>query len=252
MRALSRIFDLGGLDDVTVAYDYAQALLELDVGHATNHQLKPSSGDVVGIAMTPTVLRDGVLKSHIVLNAAFIESLDTPDSEGYPHSLHILAHECAHVETSGRFDAAFPGTLRRLSVQNSRIAHRWNTFLACWDEYSATRLSAGIGNDPTDDYENTFITTVCETRLRANALIAAYRSHGNVDQILEEIYGAYGDLLKFSAYHLGNLDGAGIEVMAKPRTVECPAGSLVHAVFHSAKGRLRKNSAGRRKVERPG
>jgi hypothetical protein len=153
-------------------------------------------------------------------NAAFIESLDEPESEGYAQSLHILAHECAHVETSGCFDGAFPGTLRRLSVQNSRIAHRWNTFLACWDEYSATRLSAGIGKDPTDDYENTFITTVRETRPRANALIAAYRIHGNVDQILEEVYSAYGDLLKFSAYHLGNLDGVGIEVMARPKTVE--------------------------------
>lgn len=235
IRALSRIFNLCRLDGVTVAYDYAEALLGLDVGYATNHQLKPSEGDVVGIAMTPTVLREGVLKSHIVLNAAFVEALEQPDNDSYRQSLHTLAHECAHVETSFHFDTAFPGTLRRKTVPNARLLHRWNTFIACWDEYSATRLSAGIGHDPTNDYENTFIARLADTRDRANKLITAYRLHGNVDQILDEIYCAYGNLLKFTAYHLGNLDGAGIDVMARSATVNALRDHWFEPYFHRMK-----------------
>lgn len=49
-----------------------------------------------------------------------------------------------------------------------------------------------------------------ETRPRANSLLKAYRLHQNVEQITAEIYGTYGDLMKFASYHLGNMAGLGI------------------------------------------
>jgi hypothetical protein len=48
-------------------YDYAQALASLNRGYEIKHVLTPSDGHAVGIAMTPSVIRDGRLMSHIVV-----------------------------------------------------------------------------------------------------------------------------------------------------------------------------------------
>lgn len=74
-RELSRLFDLSSLDGVTVASDYSKALQDLDRGYESSHQLTPSEGKLVGVAMTPSVIRGGKLKSHIVLWAGLVADL---------------------------------------------------------------------------------------------------------------------------------------------------------------------------------
>lgn len=220
IRELSRQFDLSLLDGVTVAYDYAQALLDLDRGYETAFQLTPSDTHVVGIAMTPSVIRDGTLKSHVLLNAAYMAPLEDFKHEHFGFVLHTISHECAHVEVTHKFDAAFPDFLLRTAHPDARIGYRWQIILACWDEYAATLLSAGFGTEPTEGYEDTFLKSLHETRRHVNDHIKAYRIHGNIDRILGEVYVAYGDLMKFTAYHLGNLRGLGRDLSQMPRTVE--------------------------------
>ncbi len=174
--------------------------------------------------MTPSVLRDGAVKSHILLNAHVVEVIPDPEHENFELALHVIAHECAHVEVTAKFDAAFPGVLLQERHSDLRVAFRQQVISACWDEYAATSLSAGIGADPTDSYEDTFLLHAAEARQVANNHIKQYRTHGNVDRVLSEVYGTYGNLLKFAAYHLGNLDGQGIAVKGRPRTVEAMAG----------------------------
>ena len=50
--------------------------------------------------------------------------------------------------------------------------------------------------------------------------IRLLRVHGSIDQILGEVYVGYGDLMKFTAYHLGNLRGLGRQLSEMPRTNE--------------------------------
>ncbi|SCK11151.1 hypothetical protein VAR608DRAFT_0545 [Variovorax sp. HW608] len=218
VRLLSCNFDLSGLDGVTVAYDYPQALLDLDRGYQSKHQLTSSDGLAVGVAMTPSVLRAGALKSHIVFNAAFVAGIEDAKHENYRFALHLIAHECAHAEITRKFDAAFPGVLLRQSHADSRTHYRWDCILACWDEYAATRLSAEFGEDPTDGYERTFLGHLAQARNVANDRIKAYRIHHKLDQVLAEVYSEYGNLLKFAAYHLGNLDGHGVDPGDRPET----------------------------------
>ena len=180
IRLLSERFDLSNLDGVTVAYDYSQALLDLDRGFDSSHKLIPSDENAIGIAMTPSVLREGILKSHIVLNARYIDVLEDPDNEWFLGALHTLAHECAHVEITRRFDMAFPGVLLKTQYDDFRQAFRWQVVLACWDEYAATRLSAGIGEDPTAGYEDTFLKCLHEARPKSNDYIKLYRVHGDL------------------------------------------------------------------------
>lgn len=212
---LSRHFDLSALDGVTVAHDYVQALSSLDRGYKTNHRLTPSDGHAVGVAMTPSVIRDGALKSHIVFNAHIVAPIARRDPESIQLPLHVIAHECAHVEITKKFDEAFPNVLLRQRYGDAREAFRWQVILACWDEYAATRLSANFGEDPTDGYEETFLKHLAEALPKSHASIRAYRLRGNLDQVYAEVYGVIGDLLKFAAYSLGNADGRGAEVAGR-------------------------------------
>ena len=78
--ALGRYIKLDGLDGVTVAYDYPDALRLLDRGFQTSRELKPTTEGPIGIAMTPRVIRGGRVMSHIIVHAGILEPLTSPDS----------------------------------------------------------------------------------------------------------------------------------------------------------------------------
>ncbi|MEA5097324.1 MAG: hypothetical protein VB032_02175 [Burkholderiaceae bacterium] len=227
---LSRYFDLGQLDALTIAHDYPQALLDLDRGYVTSHKLTPSNNDAVGVGMAPAVMRDGQLKSHLVLNAAFILPIEDEEHEYFSLAFHILAHECAHVEATNRFNSAFPGILLQLPLP-AHAAYRYDVILACWDEYIACRLCAGFGRDPTDDYESTFLERLIDVRQQANQCIIDYRIHRNIDQVLGDMYRIYGGLMKITSYHLGNLSGRDLSPADMQRTADALYGHWYAGFF---------------------
>ncbi|WP_291850645.1 hypothetical protein [Bradyrhizobium sp.] len=218
VRTLSRYFDLSTLDGITVAFDYTQALLDLDRGYDTKYKLAPSEGIAFGIAMTPAVMREGKIKSHMLFNASVLLPLEDEKHELHQQALHMLAHECGHVEVTERYNAAFPGVLLQSNSPNAHAHFRSDITKACWDEYAVTWICAPFGRQPTEDYEETFLTALTKTRSRANDLIKAYRLHADIEQITAEVYGAYGELMKFACYHLGNMTGLGLTLKDLPKT----------------------------------
>ena len=234
VHVFSRIWDLSTLDGVTVAYDYKQALLDLDRGYESSHQLTPSDGIGVGIAMTPSVIRDGKLKSHIVLNAGVIEGLMDEQSEWFGSCVHTVAHECAHVEITAFYDRAFPNVLLRAKLENSQELFRSQIILACWDEFAACWHTGTIGYDPTDAYAETFLQTLKVTRENVISSIKAFRTHGIVNRVLTEVYHAYGDILKYASYLLGIMTARGIKIDDLPAVRD----ALVDHWFHDYFQRL--------------
>lgn len=214
-RELSKLFDLSSLDGITVAFDYAKALHDLDRGYESPRLLTPSEGKVVGVAMTPSVIRDRVLKSHIVLCAGLVVDINNNQENKLQQFIQILAHECAHVEVTNRFDIAFPNTLLRHQHLDQRVRIRWDVTLACWDEYAATRLSAKIGRDPSSHYEKGFLDQLNETNSLVKQSINSYQTHGNHNQAFSEVILYCGRLLKLASYYLGNLDGHGVNPLSK-------------------------------------
>jgi hypothetical protein len=47
-----------------------------------------------------------------------------------------------------------------------------------------------------------------------------YRTHGDIQTVLSEVCGLYHNLLKYSAYHLGNLHGHGVDWRNVPTTAD--------------------------------
>jgi hypothetical protein len=209
--------NLVGLDGITFANDYHQALLDLDRGYDTDHKLTPSNDHGIGIAMSPSVMRDNKLKTHIVISAqAFLSMIS--EERGYS-AINTVAHECAHVELNYLFDEAFPGTLLRKKA-NALDHFRTDCMLACWNEFGACWRSASFG--PTDQlcYEAAFLPALEETRMAANAAIMEYRDHADVAVVITTVCGLYGNLLKYSAYHLGNLYGHDVDWHTIPTTAD--------------------------------
>ncbi|MDQ0568985.1 glutathione S-transferase [Variovorax paradoxus] len=231
VREFGRVFDLSALDGLTVAGDYAQALSEFDRGVETANKLAPTEGHVVGVAMTPCALRDGVLKSHIFINAAYALPLKNEEDPDFPLAVHLLAHECAHVDATTKFDTAFPGVSLRMTYPDVWKQYRGRAMMACWDEYAATHGSALFGRVPADDYEESFLGALERTRPQANEFIANYRTHRRVDQALDEVYTAYAELLKLAAYLLGDLDGADVPVPKRARTTAALDGHWFRKYF---------------------
>jgi hypothetical protein len=213
--------DLTGLDGVTFASDYHQALLDLNRGYDTDYKLTPSNGHGIGIAMSPSVIRDDKLKTHIVISAQTFLSM-IADKRGNI-AVNTVAHECAHVELNHLYDEAFPGTLLRTKL-NVLDHFRTDCMLACWNEFGACWRSATFG--PTEQlfYEAAFLAALEETRPAANAAIMEYRSHHDIGIVMHKVCDLYGNLLKYSAYHLGNLQGHGIDWRSVPTTADALQG----------------------------
>lgn len=217
LEMVSQKINLVGLDGITFAVNYHQALLDLDRGYHTDYKLTPSNDHGIGVAMSPSVLRNNRLKTHIVINAlAFIDMLKKNRTD---IAINTVAHECAHAELNHLYDAAFPGTLLRTKA-NVLDHFRTECMLACWSEFSACWRSASFG--PTEQlfYEAAFIPALEETRPAANAAIMDYRTHGNVQVVVSKVCGLYGNLLKYSAYHLGNLHGHNVDWRTVPTTAD--------------------------------
>lgn len=228
---LGQHIDLSALDGVTIAGNYPQALAALDRGYETRTTLTASSDFAQGIAMTPAVLRDGMIKCHMVFNAAVLLPLEDTARAECSQAVYTLAHECAHVEVTKVFNACFPGVLLQPIVGDFWDGLRWRVIEACWNEYAASWLSAPFGHDPTCDYEETFLHVLRQAGEAAELAIQAYRYHADHGRIADEVYGIYGDLLKYAAYQMGNLAGHGRKLIDLPQSCAALSGHWF-APFH--------------------
>lgn len=187
LSVLSKYIDISNLDGVTIAYDYEEALAELDRGYETSYQLTATKDVAQGVAMAPSVIRDGSIKTHLVLNACALRGIHEElwqETDCFGQSLHLIAHECAHVEATAAFDKAFPGVLLKKSYLNALESMRWDVILSAWNEYAACRIVGSIGSDPTNDYLDILLGVLRTTRAQCFNMIREYRLHANTEKVV--------------------------------------------------------------------
>lgn len=209
ITTISRLLNLERLDGVTVAYDYPAALVNLDRGFEASAPLRPSTELVEGVAMAPAVMRDGVLKARLVLNASYVNVLDGEDSnpERARFISYLLAHECAHVHDLRARDMAIPGVYLRQQLPDYEAALRFQTSSACWDEYAACRLSATFNPDHIRYYQQVFLEVLDGARDRANQRIRDYLDHRDQQRVVGEVATEYRSLMTYASYMIGHLAG---------------------------------------------
>jgi len=223
---ISRILDLERLDGITVAFNYEDALLQLDRGCQISRPLsRTSDGHNVGIAMAAAVLRTGVVKAHILLWAPTVLALESSSNEGFWPALYILAHECGHVEDLKLRDVCFPGTILQNQITDPEkvILERFVEVL--WEEYAACRACAIFGKAQTAIIEKSFIEVLIDSRKRANAAILSYRFHRSIERVLEEACVPLCEPLRLAAYLFGHLDGLNTSLDDAPHARDLLSGS---------------------------
>jgi hypothetical protein len=219
LHLFGKILNLKRLNQVVVSYNYNEALAAVDQGVPVSGPLKPTNDEIaVGIAMTPTVLRNGEAMSVMVLNAAYMEILvaaETPENAALREQMtYTLAHECGHIHDLDVRATSMPDIIlkQRLSFRDGIL---FGIASGCWDEYMACRLSAFIARESVlGPLEETFCSALERARDRANAAIRQYRMHADVSGITKEVSEIYRRVMVYAAYMLGHIDGIEGEVAA--------------------------------------
>ena len=214
---ISCYIDLDRLDGITVAHDYDKALAHLDRGCPTTRPLTRTSSDQLsGVAMAPPVMRDGVIKGHVVFYAPVVLPIEQEEGNMYRQAIYTIAHECAHVEDLKNRDKCFPGTILRKMTVDVEDATLEQISSALWEEYAACRVSAPFCKEQMQYYEQGFIDVLRKSGDLANEAIRSYRVHGNVKRVLEEAGQPLCEPLRLFAYLSGHLDGLGEDMESAP------------------------------------
>ena len=213
--------NLERLDGITIAFDYPKALADLDRGYETSFVNKPTTEFAQGVAMSPVVKRDGVIKTRIVLDAGVFNSFLDQDGENWRMLFYQLAHECGHVHDHYAFDEAFPGVfLAPPNFPDGLSRHVFQMGNGCWCEYAASRLSADFVPEQVVHFEETFFTVFKDINQRTAALTEKFEDDGDVIAFFNGLSQEYERLMRFASYLLGHLNGLGGDVATAPQFKE--------------------------------
>ncbi len=241
LKAFGTYLDLERLEAVTIAFDYADALAEIDRG-SFKQVLTPTHDELaVGVAIAAPVLRDGKPYSHLVLNAGVVSFLRIPEDPNFNLALHILAHEAVHVHDLLYQDRAYPGVFGQ-PIRDMRDSVLFEIARICWEEYIASLKSASYAPmNQTANFEETFCSALRGVRERGNTSIRQFRYHGDVTRLIRELSRDYGNALRYGAYLLGHVEGLGktLEEAAPRATATVRSLSWFSALFERFSANLK-------------
>lgn len=208
LKVFGAFLQLDGLEVVNVADDYNAALAKVERGFATNAALTPTNDQFgAGFAMAVPVVRNGAVKTNIVMHSVLAKPLLDPDNEWYSFAVHTLAHETAHAHDHEIMARTLPGLLGT-QIWDFREGNLFKLAHGCWSEYIASQLSARWG---TETYISEFEPSLCDmlstVRDRGTGCIYGHSQHGNIVDTEAEMRDIYGTILVRSSYVVGHIHG---------------------------------------------
>lgn len=219
VRTISTAIDMSGLDGITAVVDYEDALAKFDRGVEALQGKKPkptNDGKIFGTAMTLTLLKDGKVKSHMFFRYDAVKGIGCDlDSEEFQATLHLVAHECAHVEAASKFDSAFPGVLlnQHPDTWTALDQAKWKYVIdLSWQEYIACRRSSNFGKDFLDSEVDAFLDTLDGIDEKADRMVEGCRRDENYQKLFHRLFLLYGKLIEYSCYVLGTMHGLELTV----------------------------------------
>ena len=204
---LVQMMPLDRLDGITFSSDYPAALRDLDRGFQASAPLKATAEEYgVGVAMAPLVMRDGILKTHIVMRGEIGHSLISEDESSWRLALHTIAGQLAYAACDQILDESLPGVLLK------RIDDRYDGFLyaaihSAWTGYFSCRASASFYPEAGLSQQELLVAVLKRAQNDIPAARLAYRFHGQIDRMLEVVMPRIADILGFSGTVLGHYDG---------------------------------------------
>jgi hypothetical protein len=219
---LRPLFDLDRLDGITFAAGFQSALTELERGFDINTTPEGTPDHIAHGASTALVVREGVTKVRIVLNAAYGLSLVGEEMQDAEVALHLLVAGLAQANTLSQIEKALPGFLMEPVMTNDHDGVLHCAVRKALRAYRYARDSAEFGAD--DFVEQEFSKYLIGSFDAAYANIAKakeeHAANENFPQLFEATLGAATDILISAARLVGHRHGMGKMEFPAPETDE--------------------------------
>jgi hypothetical protein len=209
--------ELHALDGVTVTSDCraaACALQDLPQGQVPL-EMNPQP-EVMEMARTAAVRREGDLRFHIVLRRGLALSTLSPEPEMQRLALGCIAHEAAHVEHESHLYRMFPDSYGKPLEFGNRSRQTFLKAMDVWSEYAACRSSAMFRPEAVEEFEGILRRAIEDSSAAALEQIKAHREGRGASDVFRELQQIFGDVFICAGYLLGHVHG--IERNLKDRT----------------------------------
>jgi hypothetical protein len=209
--------ELQALDGVTVATDCraaACALQNLPEGQVPL-EMNPQP-EVMEMARTAAVRRDGDLRFHIVLRRGLALSTLSPETKMQQLALACIAHEAAHVEHEGHLYRMFPESYGKPLECGNRSRQTFLKAMDVWSEYAACRSSAMFRPEAVEEFEGILCRAIEDSFATALEHIKAHREGRGAGEVFREIQQIFGDVFICAGYLLGHVHGLELNLKKHP------------------------------------
>lgn len=200
--------ELHALDGVTVAPDCraaACALQKLPEGQVPL-EMNPQP-EVMEMARTVAVRREGDLRFHIVLRPGLGLMTLSPEAAMRRAALACIAHEGAHVEHESHLYRMFPDSYGKPLECGNRSRQTFLKAMDVWSEYAACRSSATFRPEAVEEFEGILCRAIEDSFAAAMEQIRAHRDGRGAAEVFREIQQIFGDVFICAGYLLGHVHG---------------------------------------------
>lgn len=205
---LTQNLDLSRLEGITVTTNLDEALANFDDGGIkTGRTLTRSTGDTVGVAMTPVCKRGESAMCRIFLSASTVSALN--GQSDVCTELYILAHELGHAhDLAKRCQHLEPHVLQTPGDLLTPPVF-WQLAEICWNEYAACRLSALTCPEMTAPLEEMLVQALRNLRPCLRQNLRNYSPVPGPKILLNDATAPLCPVLKAASYFLGHRAGLG-------------------------------------------
>lgn len=203
VHELRPMMALDRLDGFTFAEDYDTALRDLDTGFENRQPLESTNKEYgIGVARTPIVLREGVVKCRVVARIWIATDLISDDNNAQQIALHMLISQLAHVACVQLLDEALPGFYLR-PLPDSYEAFLYPCIASAWSGYFAARASAIFNPDSETRYRQLVLDAL---KFAQNAIPPARHTY-YLDHDMDKLMGVALPAITAFLNHIGQLLG---------------------------------------------
>jgi hypothetical protein len=216
--------DLSRLEGITIATNFDRALAEFDNGGLeTGRKLARSTGDAVGVGVTPVCIRAASARCHVFLPASQVSPLLVQqDSKREERSVvrYTVAHELGHAHDLAQRARHLEPYIMKTPGDVLTPAVFWQLAEICWNEYAACRFSAPVYPQVLDLFAELLIRALQEFRPAVRNTLLKCKAQSTSAPAFAGAVEALYPVLKYSSYVLGHLDG--LEISSTPRELAPP------------------------------
>jgi len=239
--------DISRMHRIILPADFAGELADLSRETASGSSITYTNEKyAIAVAKVLILPRDDNYEIVLVINANVAAAL-APKNKEYNKSqefltaLHLLHHEICHVHDDNKKIDAFNGIILRHSYKGKDMIIRPLAEL-CWSEYIANFLSSSTAQEHWISIMTESLSDAIErTKRKIDRKIFEYRTHSDLDKLLNQFHRHGGYLLRVAAHTLGYIDGLNkpLEKLSE-KAFESLSGSYFESTWESIQVSLRQ------------